>query len=92
MVVQLLPYLEGLYGLVNIVVFLVYGYDKYLARSSRWRISEKKLIFGSFFGPFGAFLGMQVFRHKTQKIRFSFLIPVFMLLHAIIIILLVVPY
>jgi uncharacterized membrane protein YsdA (DUF1294 family) len=82
---QLLPYLEIAYGLVNVGIFLLYGYDKLQARRDKWRISEKNLLIGSVFGPFGAFLAMQTFRHKTQKIRFSLIIPIIMILHVILI-------
>lgn len=82
---QLLPYLEAVYGLVNVGIFILYGYDKMQARREQWRISEKNLLIGSIFGPFGAFLAMQIFRHKTQKMKFSLLIPAFMIIHVILI-------
>ncbi|WP_319580424.1 DUF1294 domain-containing protein [uncultured Methanospirillum sp.] len=82
---QLLPYLEAAYALVNGGIFLLYGYDKVQARRDRWRISEKNLLIGSLFGPFGAFLAIQIFRHKTQKMRFSLLVPIIMILHVILI-------
>lgn len=84
---QLLPYLEAAYGLVNGGIFLLYGYDKLQAQRDKWRISEKNLLIGSIFGPFGAFMAMQIFRHKTQKMKFSLLVPIFMILHVILFIL-----
>ena len=51
----------------NIVAFVLYGRDKWLAKKHKWRISEKVLLSVSFFGgALGALLGMQVFRHKTK--------------------------
>lgn len=85
MSVQLLPYLEGAYILVNIGILLLFGYDKLQAEHERWRISEKKLLISAFLGPFGAFLAMQIFRHKTQKTLFTLAVPAFMVLHAILI-------
>jgi len=43
-------------------------------------MSEGFLLVLAFLGPFGAFLSMQVFRHKTRKLRFL-LVPVFLVLH-----------
>lgn len=85
MSVQLLPYLEWVYILANICILFLYGYDKLQAERERWRISEKNLLIGAFLGPFGAFLAMQIFRHKTQKTLFSLMVPTFMVLHAILI-------
>lgn len=82
---QLIPYLEVVYGLVNVGIFILYGYDKMQARREQWRISEKNLLIGSVFGPFGAFLAMQIFRHKTQKMKFSLLVPAIMIIHVILI-------
>ena len=64
----------------NIIVFALYGVDKWKAINGKWRISERALLILAFFmGGFGAFLGMQVFRHKTHKIAFIIMIPLAML-------------
>ncbi len=54
----------------NIITIVLYGVDKYRAKKDKYRISEKTLLFWSIFGPFGAFLAMYQFRHKTQKMKF----------------------
>ena len=60
----------------NVVVFAVYGIDKLKAIKNGWRISEKALIGMAFLmGGFGAYLGMQTFRHKTKKLKFNILVP-----------------
>ena len=56
----------------NLVVFLVYGWDKRMARradpNARRRIPESTLLAMLFFAaPVGAWFGMRVFRHKTKK-------------------------
>lgn len=68
----------------NLVTFGVYGYDKKCAIKNKRRISEKQLILmGLCFGGIGAFLGMQLFRHKTRHLKFQILIPVFMIVQII---------
>jgi uncharacterized membrane protein YsdA (DUF1294 family) len=50
------------------VTFLTYGYDKAIAGSRMTRVSERTLLFLAFIGgSVGAFVGMQLFRHKTVK-------------------------
>ena len=47
------------------------GYDKYLARNKKRRISENTLLFWAFLGGnLGAGMGMWVFKHKTSKRSF----------------------
>lgn len=53
---------------VNLFAFLIIGYDKYLAKKYKRRISEKTLLSFVFFGgTVGSGLGMLIFRHKTAK-------------------------
>ncbi|MEG2915713.1 MAG: DUF1294 domain-containing protein [Oscillospiraceae bacterium] len=60
----------------NIIVFFLYGIDKYKAQKGQWRISESTLIITAFFmGGLGAFLGMKTFRHKTKHLKFKILVP-----------------
>ena len=57
--------------IINVVTFLVYGYDKYQARKNGHRIAEKTLhIMALMGGSGGAFLGQILFRHKTRKWKF----------------------
>jgi uncharacterized membrane protein YsdA (DUF1294 family) len=58
---------------INSVGFLIFGYDKLLAKKNKRRISEfRLLLLAGIGGIFGAILGMYFFKHKTNK--FSFLI------------------
>ena len=62
----------------NMVVFLIYGYDKLMAIKNGWRVSEKTLLLcGLLFGGIGAYCGMVGFRHKTKHIHFKLLLPLF---------------
>ena len=66
----------------NLVVFCVYGLDKYKAKKDKWRIPEKTLLLlAFFFGGLGAFLGMRVFRHKTKHRLFTIGVPLCLLLN-----------
>ena len=66
--------------IINLVSFIVYGIDKWLAKRNSFRISERWLFILSLFGgPGGAIIGMLVFRHKTKKMKF-YLWNIFMLL------------
>lgn len=56
---------------INILSFLIYGLDKYLAIKKSYRVSEYSLFILSIFGGVvGSLLGMKVFHHKTRKITF----------------------
>ena len=69
---------------INILAFFIMGYDKYLAKNNKWRISEASLIFISLIlGSIGAYLGMYKFRHKTKHIKFTVGIPVIFILNVI---------
>lgn len=56
---------------INILSFLIYGLDKYLAIKKAYRVSEYSLFILSIFGgAIGSLLGMKVFHHKTRKLLF----------------------
>ncbi|MBR5869947.1 MAG: DUF1294 domain-containing protein [Clostridia bacterium] len=72
--------------LLSFISFCLYGIDKWKAQTNRWRISEKALILSAlFFGAPGAFLGMQLFRHKTKHWYFAVFVPLFMILQLLLI-------
>lgn len=72
--------------LLNIITFLTYGYDKWKAVRNAWRISEKTLFLMAFAGgSVGALLGMYLFHHKTKHASFLILIPLFLLIHIVLI-------
>ena len=56
----------------NLIIFLIYGIDKFKARRRTWRIPEKILLILAFVcGGFGAWLAGIVFHHKTRKWYFK---------------------
>ncbi|GGA36702.1 DUF1294 domain-containing protein [Psychrobacillus lasiicapitis] len=57
--------------IMSVISFIVMGYDKSQAKNHKQRVSERTLwslaIFG---GGIGAYIGMQLFRHKTKHTNF----------------------
>ncbi|MFY8110561.1 DUF1294 domain-containing protein [Flavobacterium sp.] len=54
--------------LVNVVAFVLIGYDKIVAQKHKQRIPETTLLTFVFFGgTVGSGLAMLLFRHKTSK-------------------------
>lgn len=71
------------YMIVNIAAFAMYGADKFFAKKDMWRISEKALMtVAAIGGAFGAFIGMEAFRHKTKHTKFVVIVPLLMAVHA----------
>ena len=75
----------AVYAILNAIVFMFYFQDKKAAGKNTSRIPENLLLVYALIGPFGAFAAMQIFRHKTLKMKF-FLVPGFMVLHGVILI------
>lgn len=72
---------------INVLTFLIYGVDKYLAKKKLYRISEYSLFVLSLLGgSLGALLGMKVFHHKTKKISFWILNIIFLVIWTIVVI------
>lgn len=68
-------------GVINLFAFVIYGVDKRRAIRHAWRIPEAALIaFAAVGGAIGAALGMKVFHHKTRKLKFKIVVPLFCVL------------
>ena len=72
--------IPGFYAVLNGIVFFLYAGDKRAAQKNTERIREDHLLFFTLIGPFGAYIAMKVFRHKTRKLKF-YLVPVCAVLH-----------
>ena len=73
--------------LLNVITFLVYGFDKIVSTTSMRRVPELTLLFLAFIGgAYGAGLGMVLFHHKVRKLIFRTCIPAFILLWTVLII------
>ena len=70
--------------LMNIWAFALFGADKASAKRKDRRIKESKLMRVCFWGgAIGGLIGMNVFRHKTLKKKFSVGVPIMFVLQLI---------
>ena len=70
---------------INIITFILFGTDKYLAKRKRSRIRNFTLFFFSALGgSLGGLFGMFVFRHKTTKIYYLLGIPLILVLQLVV--------
>lgn len=77
----------GYLAVMSLIGFVMMGVDKRKAVTGRWRISERVLILIAVCGGgVGSFLGMQIFRHKTKKIKFRWILPLAALVYIAVII------
>lgn len=66
---------------INVAAFIVYGIDKRKAKKGQWRIPESTLlILAALGGSVGAWIGMTVWRHKTQHLKFKIGVPAILFL------------
>lgn len=73
--------------IINILSFILYGIDKLKAIKKKERISEKTLILiGILGGSIGSLIGMNLFRHKTKKLKFIIFLPLILIIHIIVVI------
>ena len=71
-------------AIMNIVAFVLMGYDKKCARQGKWRVPEKRLfLVTALFGGLGGVLGMKVFHHKTQHWYFRVFFPVLLVIQIV---------
>ena len=80
-----MSFLQILLVTVNIISLVVFGVDKLKSKRGGWRIPESRLLLIGFFGPFGAWAGMLLFRHKTRKTKFL-LVPVFLFIQVFLVV------
>lgn len=67
--------------IINIVTFYIFWNDKRRARKRKWRIPENTLIgIAAIGGGIGAIVAMNLFHHKTKKMKFK-MIYIFIPLH-----------
>ena len=73
---------------VNVLTFIVYGVDKWKARRGHWRVPEASLLgLAALGGSVGAWLAMQLLRHKTQKKKFRYGVPALFVLQVVAVVL-----
>lgn len=66
---------------INIITFFTYGIDKLKAKRHKWRIQEITLLLLAIIGgSIGAWLGVKIWHHKTMHKKFSYGIPIILIL------------
>jgi uncharacterized membrane protein YsdA (DUF1294 family) len=70
---------------LNVISLIFFGVDKLKSMRGGWRISELRLLLVALIGPFGAYAGMLLFKHKIRKVKFI-LVPIFLFIHLYLII------
>lgn len=74
---------------MNLITCILYGVDKLKAIARGRRTPERVLLGFTFWGgSIGALIGMQVFRHKTRHLKFQICVPLFLIIHIVLIVLL----
>lgn len=72
--------------IINIAAWIMYGLDKWKAKSGAWRIPERTLLLTALAGgSVGALAGMLLFHHKTRKPKFMIGVPVMFAVHCVIV-------
>jgi len=67
-------------AVINVVTFFMYGIDKWKAKQSKWRIREAALLgLAMLGGSIGAWLGMNVWHHKTLHKKFRYGVPLILI-------------
>lgn len=67
--------------IINVINLALFGLDKRRAKSGAWRVRERDLFLVAIAGgSLGGWLGMYLFRHKTQHLKFKLGFPLIILL------------
>ncbi|NLX62442.1 MAG: DUF1294 domain-containing protein [Tissierellia bacterium] len=70
--------------IINLITLIVFSLDKLKAKNNKWRISENiLLLFSILGGSSGALVAMVLFKHKTNKLKFTIPIPLTFIIHRI---------
>lgn len=69
--------------IINILSFVLFGWDKRCAQHGQWRVRERDLFLLAIAGgAIGGWLGMNIFRHKTRHLQFRIGFPLIILLQS----------
>ena len=66
---------------LNLVTFIIYWFDKWMARANSWRVPELILwLLALLGGSVGALLAVELLRHKSKKLSFQLVLWLIILL------------
>lgn len=74
--------------LINVIGFGTMWYDKIMARTGKYkyRVAESRIFLIALAGgAIGIFIGMELFKHKTKKLKFTLFIPVIIIVQLVLI-------
>ncbi|MCL2050808.1 MAG: DUF1294 domain-containing protein [Lachnospiraceae bacterium] len=81
---DVLYYIFSYFMLINLAGFLLMGLDKIKAKKRGFRIPEATLFVAAIFGgSIGTWIGIYLFRHKTQHWYFVYGLPIILTLQII---------
>ncbi len=70
-------------GVTSVLAFVLFGWDKLMAKLHRRRVPEAALLGCALLGgSAGGMLGMALFRHKIRKPLFRRFVPLCLIAHA----------
>lgn len=70
------------YFIISLLTLVIYGIDKFLAKAEWTRVPERWFHTLALIGGFpGAWVGMQLFHHKTNNPKFRWVMLAALLLH-----------
>lgn len=71
-----------IYGIINLISFVLMTYDKRMAVTKGWRIPEVVLLgVAALGGAPGTLMAMRMWRHKRTKLKFSTGVPLMVIAH-----------
>ena len=80
-------------AIINLVGFVMYAYDKTKAKQKARRIPEKTLLnIARLGGGLGCWLGMKKFHHKTLHKQFRIVVPLWTIIWAGLVVLLLIKW
>lgn len=72
--------------IINLINFVLFYLDKKRAKDRQWRIPELTLFLVSVLGgTMGGLIGMQFFKHKTKKLKFTIGMPLLLIINILVI-------
>jgi hypothetical protein len=70
------------YGAISLIAIVTTAIDKHRAKKNKWRVPEARLLLlGALGGALAEWITMKLIRHKTTRKKFMVTLPIFAILH-----------